>query len=83
MIGNFDFGTSELTLHKPLVTRGNPGPAGVKRRSCRSTQVNKTQVKSCGPKLVAMGLRVSGLQPIDVGSESVQRSPSQIIKMPT
>ena len=26
-------------------------------------QVNKTQVKLCGSKLVAMGLRVLGLQP--------------------
>ena len=60
-------------------------PAGVKRRSCRSTQVNKTLVKSCRSKLVTMGPRALGLQPIDVASATVQRSQSQICsitKMP-
>ena len=59
--------------------------AGVKRRPCRSKQVNKTQVKSCRSKLATMGVRALGLQPIDVASASVQRSQSQICsitKMP-
>ena len=38
-------------------------PAGVKRRS---TQVNKTQVKSCGSKLAAMGTMAAGSQPTDL-----------------
>ena len=59
--------------------------AGVKRRSCRSMQVNKTQVKSCRSRLASMGLRALGLQPIDVASATVRRSQSQICsitKMP-
>ena len=41
--------------------------AGVKRRSCRSTQVNKTQVKSCGSKVAAMGTLAVGFLPFAQG----------------
>ena len=49
-----------------IVTSGKQhvsNPAGVKRRSCRSTQVNKTQIKSCGSKVAAMGILAVGFLP--------------------
>ena len=56
-----------ICLLQPLVTsfdvRFILNAAGVKRRSCRSTQVSKMQVKSCGSKVAAMGILAVGFLP--------------------
>ena len=50
----------------PVVRMYAHRSAGVKRRSCRLTQVNKTQVKSCGSRVATMGILAAGSQPTDL-----------------